>query len=105
MNVFVKPSATEYVKSMLPLFNDSVEWNEKGDLMSPFSKINIIELLNKFSQTSGKLPEEMLPQVKLLLSVAGIQKGYIKNKTIRSQLSQKGEGGGGGRGGVRWLPY
>ena len=95
LSVYVKPINREYVNSMLTLFNNngSVQWNERGDMMPPFSKINIIELLRKFSLGSGsKLDEDILPDVKLLLSVADIQKGYIRNKTIRSQLSQEGGG-------------
>ena len=109
LNVYVKPFNKEYVTSMLTLLNnnESVQWNERGDMLPPFTKINIIDLLKKFALGSGnKLDENILPDVKLLLSVADIPNGYIRNKTIRNQLSQEG----GGRGRKRkklgqWLPY
>ena len=90
MGVYVKPINKEYVISMLTLFNKnaSVQWKERGDKMPPFTNINITDLLRKFSLgSSSKLDENIIPDVKLLLTVAHIPNGYITNKTIPSQLS------------------
>lgn len=104
INLYVKQNSKDYVRSMLQFLEKSVQWDENGDVMTPFTNINIVDLLNKFSYNAGKLEANLLPNVKLLLQVTAMPLEYIRNRSIRTQLmTSSQEGGGGGR--RRWLKY
>ena len=88
IRVHVKPIHRDYVTSMLKLIGSvrGVTWSKDGDLISPVTGLNIVKILNTFSQYREALPASEIPSVKLLLKLVDISKDFIKNPVARKQL-------------------
>nr|XP_053640390.1 uncharacterized protein LOC128694321 [Cherax quadricarinatus] len=108
MHIRVSARNIEYVKSMLVLLqrNPLVSWDENGDLLTPITGRNIIEILNVLSENNVKSARrndsDYLTEIKHLLNITGIHFDFVRNTKVRRQLLHKG---GGVRRETSWISY
>lgn len=109
MHIRVSARNIEYVKSMLVLLqrNPLVSWDENGDLLTPITGRNIIEILNVLSENNVKsarrIDSDYLSEIKHLLNITGIHFDFVRNTKVRRQLLHKG--GGVWREESSWITY
>ena len=83
----------------------SLKWNEKGDLLSPINKYNILDILKDLLKNNVKLTEEQLADYHYLLSITNILPEYIKNRKIIKLIRGGEKKLKGGQDRLRWISY
>lgn len=92
----VPPSLRDYgLAFMSSLDNTSnISWDEQGNLLPPFSGLNVIDLINTLGTAKGKIPGEQSDLISLLLRYARIPQRALRT-TQKKKLT----------GGSLWVAY
>ena len=79
--------------------NSAIAWDSLGNLTSPITNFNIIDVLKKFADSTSKtyFNDDEIPYLKIFLRDSGLRESQIKNKKVRKQLY------GGGQ--ATWVAY
>lgn len=98
----MKATQRDYVKAFLSLMKHTpgIMWDTTGNLLSPITNFNIIDILQTLSDTNSKLgfKADDVPFIKMLLHNTNLDPSFIRNTKAKRQLFG---GGGGARGGGR----
>lgn len=96
IRVGVPPSLREYGLSFAAMLDNKpdISWDEQGNLLPPFSGLNVIDLINSLGTAKGKIPVDQSGLISLLLRYA-----RIPQRALRTTQKKKVTGGS------LWLPY
>ena len=64
----------------------NIQWNQDGDLIAPFSGINVVTMAKDFLNAKSTPEASKIPFYKMLLSYTNIPPSAITNKKIRSEI-------------------
>ncbi len=97
IRVAVPPSFREYGLSLLKLLEGKpgISWDERGNLLPPFSGISVFDLIRVLGHEKGaakRLSPDKRPLLSLLLRMAQLPADAIRNTTQRSKLIGGGVG-------------
>jgi len=97
-------------ESALSLFKimrnaEGFKWNERGDLLHPLNKYNMIDILKDLLKKNVRLTDEQLSDYQYLLSVSNILPEHIRNKKIITQIRGGDKKLKGGIDKMRWISY
>ena len=76
------------MKMLLQYFENksNIQWNSDGNLISPFTGFNIIDILQDLTLSKVDRVKDKAPYYRLLLDMAGVPKGVIKSAKLRNAL-------------------
>ena len=103
---FVTLSEKDRAKSLLLYFKRApdVKWDENGNLLSPLTDYNIIDIISQLIQTKTSkkgMPQHRVDAYRLLLNVAGLPKEFVQSGQVKTKLY----GGGSSLSVANWVSY
>lgn len=103
----VSPSLQEYGLSFIRMLEDkpNISWDEQGNLLPPFSGLNILDLINTLGRVKGKSLNVPYSLITLLFRLGNLPFDVIKNLSLKKKLLGDGGGRVGGGGELRWRAY
>ena len=106
---YFSDSLLPYASALLNYYRHQslLQWDRAGHIVSPFTGLNIIDVITVYSRGKGAVPSAQKPLYKMLQSFAPIPLSYIKNTSVKTLLSSTR-----GRAGAmikekrrQWKPY